>query len=95
MLFRDQNVQAEIRRLFLYKPRISRKLIKVMQGTRDMNKIIREKTLAFCFRYAAAAAATSAVVACAALDKDFVTSYDGFLDLDLISGSDDFLDVIL
>ena len=38
MLLRDQNVQAEIRMLFLYKPRISRTLIKVMQGTCDMDK---------------------------------------------------------
>jgi len=38
MLLRDQNVRAEIRRLLLYNPRISRTLIKVMQGTCDMNK---------------------------------------------------------
>jgi len=38
MLLRDQNVRAEIRRLLLYKPRISRTFIKVMQGTCDMNK---------------------------------------------------------
>jgi len=38
MLLKDQNVQAKIRRLLLYKPRISRTLIKVMQGTCDMNK---------------------------------------------------------
>jgi len=38
MLLKDQNVQAEIKRLFLYKPRISRTLIKVMQGTCDMDK---------------------------------------------------------
>jgi len=37
MLLEDQNVQAEIRRLFLHKSRISRTLIKVMQGTCDMN----------------------------------------------------------
>jgi len=37
MLLEDQNVQAEIRRLFLYKPRISRTLIKIMQGTCDMD----------------------------------------------------------
>jgi len=37
MLLEDQNVQAEIRRLFLYKPRISRTLIKVMQGTYDID----------------------------------------------------------
>ena len=37
MLLEDQNVQAEIRRLFLYKPRISRTLIKVMQDTCDKN----------------------------------------------------------
>jgi len=38
MLLRDQNVRVEIRRLLLYKPKISRTLIKVMQGTCDMNK---------------------------------------------------------
>ena len=38
MLLRDKNVQAEFRRLFLYKPRNSRTLIKIMQGTREMNK---------------------------------------------------------
>jgi len=38
MLLRDQNVQAEIKRLFLHKPRISRTLIKVMQDTCDMVK---------------------------------------------------------
>jgi len=38
MLLRDHNVRAKIRRLLLYKPRISRTLIKVMQGTYDMNK---------------------------------------------------------
>jgi len=38
MLLRDQNVRAEMRRLLLYKPKISRTLIKVMQGTCDMNK---------------------------------------------------------
>jgi len=37
MLLEDQNVQAEIRRLFLYKPRIPRTLITVMKGTCDMN----------------------------------------------------------
>jgi len=37
MLLENQNVQAEIRRLFVYKPRISRTLIKVMQGICDMN----------------------------------------------------------
>jgi len=38
MLLRDHDVQAEFRRLFLYKPINSRTLIKIMQGTRDMNK---------------------------------------------------------
>jgi len=38
MLLSDQNVQVKIIRLFLYKPRISRTLIKVMQGTCDMDK---------------------------------------------------------
>jgi len=37
MLLKDQNVHAEIRKLLQYKPRISRTLIKVMQGTCDMN----------------------------------------------------------
>ncbi|KEH32773.1 hypothetical protein MTR_3g005045 [Medicago truncatula] len=36
MLLEDQNVQAEIRMLFLYKPRVSRTLIKIMQDTCDM-----------------------------------------------------------
>jgi len=58
-------------------------------------KLIRENTLAFCFRSAAAAAAASAAVTCAVFDKDFVTGSDDFRDLDLISGSDDFLDVDL
>ena len=42
MLLEDQNVQAEIRRLFLYKPRISRTLIKVMQDTCDMDMCPRK-----------------------------------------------------
>jgi len=40
MLLKDQNVQAEFRRLFLYKPINSRTLIKIMQGTHDMNKCL-------------------------------------------------------
>jgi hypothetical protein len=54
-------------------------------------KLIREKTLAFCLRSAAAAAAS----ACAALIVDFVTGSDDFLEVDLVTSSDDFLDVDL
>ncbi|KEH29578.1 hypothetical protein MTR_4g045790 [Medicago truncatula] len=34
MLLEDQNVQADIRRLFLYKPRISRTLIKSYKSSK-------------------------------------------------------------
>lgn len=58
-------------------------------------KLIREKTLAFCFRSAAAAAAAAAdAVGCAAFDDDLVTGSDDFLDEDLATGSDDFLDLV-
>jgi hypothetical protein len=53
-------------------------------------KLIREKTLAFCLRSAAAAASARA-----ALIVDFDTGSDDFLDVDFVTGSDDFLEVDL